>query len=188
MKGFLAATRNAQHAATWLGAGDEISARIKSKYAHVRFIAPVKQSTLTAGVHGENLTLIASGDVESAVGGKGKVPDIFCLGIEEHRFFAGGRDAINLSVRRSAHIKIALRVESNGLCGKIRRFKDRGGLSHSIEAENFCGRTSGGVKHAFRVGAQRPQVGCISIRDQGELWSQLEAAIAAHCYAMGGTL
>src|SRR3981081_2461439 len=104
----------------------------------MRFVARVEKFAFAAGIYVENLTFIASGHVESAVGGKSKVPDIFCLGIEEERFFAGGRNAINLSVRRSAHIKIALRVESDGLRGKIGGFKNCGGLSGSIKAKNFC--------------------------------------------------
>src|SRR6202035_2828051 len=106
--------RNAQHATVRLGAGDEISAGVKSKHADVGFVARVKKFALAVGIHSENLTLIAGGHIESAVGGKCQVPNIFCLGIEEYGFFAGRRNAIYLAVRRSAHIKIALRVESNG--------------------------------------------------------------------------
>ena len=118
--------------------------------------------------------------------------DVFCLGIEENGFFAGGGDAIDLAVRGSAYIKISLGIESDGLRGKFGGFENGdglhtcGGLARGVETKYFCRRTAGAVEDAFRVGVQRPEVGSVGIRQQREFRSQFEAAVAANRDTVSG--
>jgi len=63
----------------------------------VRFITGVEDFAFATGRDREDLSFIPGGDVESSVGRKGKVPDVFCFGIEKNRLFAGGRYAVSAS-------------------------------------------------------------------------------------------
>jgi len=52
--------------------------------ANVGFVAGVEKFTLAVRGNGEDLTLVAGGDVESSVGRKREVPDVFCFWVEEN--------------------------------------------------------------------------------------------------------
>src|SRR5690348_6744547 len=110
---------NAQNASAGFGASDEISVGIESENANVSFVAGIEDFALAVGRDSEDLSLVAGGNVKSAVRRKREIPDVFCLGVEENGFFAVRRDFVNLAVGRSANIQRAFRIEGNGLRGKI---------------------------------------------------------------------
>jgi hypothetical protein len=103
------------------------------------FVAGVEEFALAVGRNGEDLSFIASGDEERAVGSKGEIPDVFGLGIEEDGLFASGGDAIDLAVGRRGYVERAFGVEGDGLGDEIGGFKNRDWLARAIaiKAEDF---------------------------------------------------
>ncbi len=87
--GFSGSARNAKDAAARFGAGDEIAVAVEGEDADVGFVAGVKELAFAVGRNGEDLALVASGDVKGTVGSEGEIPDVFGFGVEEDGFFAG---------------------------------------------------------------------------------------------------
>ena len=74
------------------------------------------------------------------------------------------------------------------MCGKIRGVEGDSWLAVRIETKYFCGRAARGVERALGIEVQGPQIRSIRIREQSELGSEFEAAVAAHRDAMSGAL
>ncbi len=53
------------------------------------FVAGVEKFALAVGSYGEDLPLIACGNIKRAVSCEREIPDVFRLGIEEYSFFTG---------------------------------------------------------------------------------------------------
>ncbi len=115
------------------------------------FVAGIEKLALSVGRDGEDLTFVAGGDVQRAVGCEGEIPDVFCFWVEEDQLFAGRRDAIDLAVGRGADVERSLGVEGNRLRREIARLKHRGGLAAGIEAENFGRRATRCVERTFGI-------------------------------------
>src|SRR5216683_152332 len=88
--GFIFGARDAQDAAARFGSGEKIIASVEGEDADVRFVAGVEQLTLAVRGNGEDLAFVAGSDEERAIRGEGEIPNVFSLGIEKYRFFAGG--------------------------------------------------------------------------------------------------
>src|SRR5271165_5381467 len=84
-----------------------------------------------------NLAFVARCNIQGAVRRERQIPDVFALGIEEHRLLAASRNLVHLAVRRRPHEQSALGVERNGLRRQIRRIKHGDRLSKAVEAENL---------------------------------------------------
>src|SRR6266699_2376150 len=121
-----------------------------------------------------------------AVGRKGEVPDVFCLGIEENGFVTRSSNSVNLAVGRSADIESAFGVKGNGLRGEVRGIEDDGRFAIRIEAKYSRGRAAGSVERALGIEPDRPEIGSIRVGEQSEFGREFEAAIAAHRHAMRG--
>jgi len=151
----------------------------------VSLVAGVEEFALAVGRDGEDLAFVACGYVENAIGAESDVPDVFCFGIEEDRFFTGRGDAIDLAVGGSGHIERAAGVEGHRLGYEVGGFKDGSRFAVVVEAKNFCGRAAGSIESAFGVDTERPEIGGVGVGEQREFWSEFKAAVAADGYAVG---
>src|SRR5262249_46208706 len=118
-----------QHSAAGFGPDDQISFAVESQHANVSFIAGIEQLTLAVRCNCEDLSFVTSRDIQRAVRTEFEVPDVFALGVEENRLFPCRRNAVNLAVRRRAHIERASAIEGDGLSRKFTRLENRRGLS-----------------------------------------------------------
>ena len=177
---------DAQNASAGFRAGDEVAFCVECQNANVSFVAGVEEFALAVGRDSEDLPLVTGGDIESPIGRKSEVPDVFGFGIEEHGFLARRRNPVNLAVGRSADVKSAFGVKDNGLRGKVSGIEEDSRFAVRIEAKYFRRRPSGSVERALGIKADGPKIGSIRVGKQGDFRREFEAAVAAHRHAMGG--
>ena len=136
-----------------------------------------------AGRDAMNLALIAGGDEQVAFAIERHGPDVFLVRIVEQLRLAVGADFVNLAVGIGGGVDLVL--ESSTMAWISRPSSSAKGRllpARSITktlAVPLPGAAAGGVKIAFGVGRQGPEIGRGGIEDLGELGRKKDAAVGA---------
>src|SRR5258708_4060473 len=130
------------------------------------FVAGVRKFTFAVMRNRKELSFVTCSDVESAIGRKREVPDVFGFGIEENGLLAGRRDTVDLAIGRSADVQNAFGVKGDGLGGEVGRIKNYVGFAARIETKDFRRRTTRRVQSTLGINAQGPKIGSVCVCKQ----------------------
>ena len=149
------------------------------------FVRFEEELPLAIGWDAVDLSVVAGGDVEVALGVEDHRPDVLSLGVVEDFGLAVGGEAVDFAVGRRGKVHAVPGVDGDGVDFERVEFGDDFSFAARRDHEELGVGAAAGVEVAFGVAGEGPEVGGRAVEEFAGAGGEGEGAVAAHGEVFG---